>query len=673
MEPLQGRMICPRCGFQGELMAIPHQLRPGTVLNGRYLVGGSLGQGGFGITYVGRDLKLDMRVAIKEYYPNGYANRNNQVSNSITITDANNFSVIRDGVQRFLSEARTLARFDTEPGVVTVHDFFETNQTAYIIMEFLDGWDLSRVLKEHLFPADEIFRLMEPVMNTLEKIHTANIIHRDISPDNLMLLPDGRLKLMDFGAARMVDYSDPRSLSVVLKTGYAPEEQYRSRGIQGPWTDIYALCATIYKCITGITPDDSLERGRLDHTRWPSELNIPISRNQEAVLKKGMAFRQEDRFQNIAELRQALNAPDTGQWQEPQAESADRPPFRRDGTEGSGETITLNQYAPDWSSILKSGPAPQGKNSRGSKSSSAQGKGSSKQNPPEKQQTSKLVPAAGIAIALIFIVAALLYVTHLGSRESPGDGTNSSSDDLTSSVSTPVFPSAGDGSSSDNAALSSGSDSDLSGTEPEYDKPVLGLRISNMTEDYMEYGISSGCVVLEVVEGSCSEKAGIQVDDIIAAIDGTPVDYDSLVGFLTSNYKAGDTITLTIYRQYQEMNIPVTLDGNSGSESDVSETEPEYDKPALGLRISNMTEDYTEYGISSGCVVLEVIEGSCSEKAGIQIDDIITAIDGTPVDYDSLVGGFLTSNYKAGDIITLTIYRQYQWMEITVTLDGSTS
>ena len=173
-------------------------------------------------------------------------------------------------------------------------------------MEYLEGQDLRTILQERLFTSDEIFRMMQPVMDTLEKIHATGVIHRDISPDNLMLLKDGRLKLMDFGSARMVDYSDQKSLSVVLKAGFAPEEQYRSNGKQGPWTDIYSLCATIYKCITGITPDDALDRGYEDSIQWPSELGIPISVQQEAVLRKGMAYRQDNRFQNIAEMRQAL-------------------------------------------------------------------------------------------------------------------------------------------------------------------------------------------------------------------------------------------------------------------------------------------------------------------------------------------------------------------------------
>lgn len=302
MYPVEGEEDCPHCGYHPGRESAAHVLAPGTVLLDRYLIGEVIGQGGFGITYIGRDLRLNMRIAVKEYYPNGYANRNVEASDSITITDEKQRSFIEDGKSRFLREARALARFHGDPGVVDVRDYFEANNTAYIIMEYLEGEDLRRRIKKKLFSADEIFALMEPIFGTLGKIHKEDIIHRDISPDNIMLLKNGTLKLMDFGAARLVNFSDQRSISVVLKSGYAPEEQYRPRGIQGPWTDIYALCSTIYKCITGITLDDALERGFEDNTKWPSELDIPISAAQEAVLRKGLSIRAKDRFQSLEEL-----------------------------------------------------------------------------------------------------------------------------------------------------------------------------------------------------------------------------------------------------------------------------------------------------------------------------------------------------------------------------------
>lgn len=307
MEPVGSEKTCPHCGYEGEHKTAPHRLKPGTILQGRYLIGNMIGQGGFGITYMGRDLKLDMRVAVKEYYPNGYTNRNAEVSSELTISDKEQADFIENGKKKFLSEARALAQFHGDAGVVDVRDFFEANKTAYIVMEYLDGKDLRMVLKERTFSANEIFRLMRPVMDALEKIHAVGIIHRDISPDNIMLLKSGAVKLMDFGAARLLNYSDQKSVSVVLKSGYAPEEQYRPKGKLGPWTDIYALCATMYKCITGITPEDALERSHEDSMEWPSGMGLEITEIQEAVLKKGMTVEAEDRFRNIGEMKEMLD------------------------------------------------------------------------------------------------------------------------------------------------------------------------------------------------------------------------------------------------------------------------------------------------------------------------------------------------------------------------------
>ena len=307
MRPNGGTAVCPHCGHvSGEKPQAAHVLRAGTILKDQYLLGEPLGQGGFGITYIARDLNLDIRVAVKEYFPNGYANRNIGFSDSITITDERLHLDIQKGKNSFLREARALAHFRGTPGIVDVLNFFEANGTAYIVMEFLEGETLASRLKRQLFTADEIFRLMDPVFDTLEKIHREGVVHRDISPDNIMMLPDGSLKLMDFGAARLMNYSDQHSVSIMLKAGYAPKEQYSSKGKQGPWTDIYALCATIYKCITGNTPDDALDRADGDGLKWPSELGYAISARQESVLKQGMAVSQSGRFQSIGALKTAL-------------------------------------------------------------------------------------------------------------------------------------------------------------------------------------------------------------------------------------------------------------------------------------------------------------------------------------------------------------------------------
>ena len=305
MHEKGGAAVCPYCHMQGEPVPLAHQLRPGTVIGGRYVVGRVLGEGGFGITYLGYYPKLDMTVAVKEYYPNGMAYRSNDGTYSVYVRSQDTAEFFNHGKERFLSEARTLARFKSEPGIVSVLDFIEENGTAYLIMEYLDGMTLQQYLKQRgTMSADEAFTLLRPAMQTLDKVHAAGVIHRDISPDNIMRLHSGQLKLMDFGAAR--EYTDDhKSLSVMLKKGYAPAEQYNRKGEQGPWTDVYALCATIYRCITGKAPSDSLDRVFEDDLIPPSQLGATITPAQEKVLLKGLAIKKQDRWQNISELLDA--------------------------------------------------------------------------------------------------------------------------------------------------------------------------------------------------------------------------------------------------------------------------------------------------------------------------------------------------------------------------------
>lgn len=308
MNPIEDTdKICPSCMKGQEIDTPGHHLLPGTVLNGKYLVGSSIGEGGFGITYIGRDIKLDIKVAVKEYFPSGYVNRSISVS---PVVNRSLYGERKDffdkGCERFLKEAQILAKFSGERGIVFVRDFFEENNTAYIVMEFLDGENLKEFLERNgrLLP-EQTVQLLMPVMQSLSKVHKQGLIHRDISPDNIMLIGD-QVKLLDFGAARDVSNLD-KSLSVLLKPGYAPEEQYRSKGIQGPWTDIYALCATMYKCITGITPDDSAQRVFNDELKRPSELGINISPALEAAIMKGLSIHREERYQTIDEFINGLN------------------------------------------------------------------------------------------------------------------------------------------------------------------------------------------------------------------------------------------------------------------------------------------------------------------------------------------------------------------------------
>ena len=310
MEPIDEAGVCVRCGTNGRHVArIAHHLPAGTVLaNGRYLVGRALGQGGFGITYIGRDLMLNMRVAIKEYFPTLFVSRTSEAAHAVTALSPQAQKRLEAGRKRFLNEARVLAKFHESSGIVDVRDFFEQNETAYIVMDYLEGETLKDYLQRETIEADRAFALMQPILDTLELIHSNHVIHRDISPDNIMLCSNGNPCLMDFGAAHELEFGDQRTVSMVLKSGYAPEEQYRARGELGPWTDIYALCATIYRAITGVSPDESLQRLIGDEMVWPSEMGIDISSAQEHVLKKGMAPRRSDRYQSIADMKKDLSA-----------------------------------------------------------------------------------------------------------------------------------------------------------------------------------------------------------------------------------------------------------------------------------------------------------------------------------------------------------------------------
>lgn len=300
---------CPLCGFDKNTYSpSPRSLRPFTKLNGKYMVGKVIGEGGFGITYIGFNLDTDLPVAIKEYFPAELATRDTLQGNTINIFSGEAKDLYREGLEKYLREARNLTMFSDLTGIVTVKDFFYENDTAYIIMEYINGI----TLKQHLtkvggkMKQNEVIKMMKPVLESMNQIHEVGIIHRDISPDNIMITRNNQIKLTDFGAARVFDTEDNKSITVVLKRGYAPEEQYRAKGNQGPWTDVYALCATMYKMITGITPQEALERMIEDNVEPLSKFDPSIWPETEYAIMKGLALRAQDRFQTVNELIDAL-------------------------------------------------------------------------------------------------------------------------------------------------------------------------------------------------------------------------------------------------------------------------------------------------------------------------------------------------------------------------------
>lgn len=300
---------CEFCGKNPkEMPEITHHLKPFTILQGKYLVGDILGEGGFGITYIGLDINLEVKVAIKEFFPNGYCTRDGKITTEVTAYSGQNLEVVTKWRDNFMKEARALAKCSNLPGVVGVRDFFYENSTAYIVLEYLEGMTLKEIMKASggKIAADQLLPAVKPVIEALSEVHKNGLIHRDISPDNIMRLKSGQMKLLDFGAARDFVQNDEKSLSVLLKPGYAPEEQYRTKGSQGPWSDVYALAGTIYKCLTGVTPPEALERLRKDELKRPSELGVPLNLNRENAIMKALAVLAEDRFQTVDDFKAAL-------------------------------------------------------------------------------------------------------------------------------------------------------------------------------------------------------------------------------------------------------------------------------------------------------------------------------------------------------------------------------
>lgn len=280
-----------------------YSLQRNTGLIGRYVIQEVLGQGGFGITYLGIDKLYGNKVAIKEYYPQKIAMRKAQYEDVVTVTSIEEKNNYDKGKKRFLDEAQVMARFNKNEGIVKILDFFEANNTAYIVMEYLEGITLKQYLGKYgVIQFRNLIEMMLPLREALIEIHSQGLIHRDISPDNIMVQHNGKLKLMDFGAARDYTESGNKSLTVILKPGYAPPEQYQTHGVQGPWTDIYALCATIYKCLTGITPPDAIARVMDDKFKEPDQLDGKLSPDIKKILWKGMNIFPEERYQDIGEF-----------------------------------------------------------------------------------------------------------------------------------------------------------------------------------------------------------------------------------------------------------------------------------------------------------------------------------------------------------------------------------
>lgn len=300
-----GSTICPNCGydptknkkFAGVLPAF-------TLLSNRYLVGRVLGKGGFGVTYIANDVIENKICAVKEYMPSEYSIRSGGTQNIVPFSDDKARFVFTHGRDKFMEEAKTLLKLRNNPIVVDILDYFTQNNTAYLVMEYLDGQDLRKMARANGGCLEPNFAktVFLTIASSLMEIHRMNILHRDLSPENIIVTSDGRIKLIDFGAARNFVSTQNKGMSILLKPGFAPPEQYNAKGTQGPWSDVYALCATFYTLVSGKPLVDALFRYRGEQQPSLASLGCPVTKKTSDVIERGMELDFKRRYKDFKEL-----------------------------------------------------------------------------------------------------------------------------------------------------------------------------------------------------------------------------------------------------------------------------------------------------------------------------------------------------------------------------------
>lgn len=385
----RGKEKCPDCGVLVNRVEWNRAaLEPGTILAGKYLIGRVLGQGGFGITYLGFDLNLKSKIAIKEFYPNGLmARRNGHV---YPINDENQ-EIFKIGVDNFYAEAENLARFRSNPVIVNVYDFFRANGTAYIVMEKITGKPLEAVLAERggKFSFDETLKILNPIMDALSTLHDGGLLHRDVAPDNIFLAEDGRIRLIDFGAIQPNSADSENSALTIVKSGFAPVEQYTASGKQGPWTDIYALAALFYRCLIGRNVPDAPDRLSGNDDELQAALSGVANASVRKALLKALTVDPSGRYQSVAEFRAALNEPPNVTLN---ARSGTRPDRGTSKVSVSEERLKENN------------PPEKSLKSSQKEKSKSKGKSSLKTTPPRQPRKK----SGGIPFAALFVIFALL-------------------------------------------------------------------------------------------------------------------------------------------------------------------------------------------------------------------------------------------------------------------------
>ena len=303
---------CPACGSDGTTKVTGGELPPGTLLREGYIVGRVLGRGGFGITYLAWDQRLERKRAVKEYFPQGVLTRD--ATGTAASVVSGQTSLYADGRSKYLAEARLLAQFENHPTIVSPITFFEANNTAYLVMEYLEGETLRSYVRRTGGESSQIpyayaLHFLAPVAEALATVHQRGILHRDVSPDNIFLTTSGDSKLIDFGAARQHLADRSQKFTTILRHHFAPPEQYSPDGKQGPWTDVYAFAATFYQSITGATLPAAMDRVLHDAELIPpSEFGVELPPEAEDALVHCLSVRPEDRPQRMEEVIEVLRA-----------------------------------------------------------------------------------------------------------------------------------------------------------------------------------------------------------------------------------------------------------------------------------------------------------------------------------------------------------------------------
>lgn len=301
--------ICPACGYdQSNVREKSYYLDPGTIIGGKFIVGKALEYGGYTVKYLGFDAEAQHKVIISEYLPSDFSTRSDGES-EVTIYSGDAYEQFSHGLETFLNEGNKIQQLADTQGVAKVYDCIAENDTGYVISEYLVGTTLKEVLDTgKVYKSEEAKQFISQILIGLIKVHPLDIIHCDISPETIVVTAEGEIKLMDFGATRYVTTANSKSLAIILKQGYAPEEQYRSRGVRGPWTDVYALGAVMYRMITGKVPVESVDRALLDELKTPTQLGISIPQNIENAMMNALNVYQKDRTPSAQVFLEELNS-----------------------------------------------------------------------------------------------------------------------------------------------------------------------------------------------------------------------------------------------------------------------------------------------------------------------------------------------------------------------------